>query len=112
MKDLKITNTIAISIPLVLLLIGFIEEGFFYLAAYSTMLTGLLQIIIGLIYWNKYRENLYIKTYFLLVTAFFSLWYYNENINYVDTLTWVLICFPLVLCIFLSVIIYTKKQKP
>jgi apolipoprotein N-acyltransferase len=110
MKDLKITNTIAILIPLVLLLIGFVEEGLFYLAAYSTMLTGLLQIIIGLIYWNKYRENLYIKIYFLLVIAFFSLWYYNENINYVDSLTWVLICFPLILCNFLSIIIYTKKQ--
>ncbi len=112
MKDLKITNTIAISIPLVLLLIGFIEEGFFYLAAYSTMLTGLIQIIVGFIYWNKYRENLYIKIYFLLVMAFLSLWYYNENINYIDTLTWILIYSPLVLCIFLSIIIYSTKLKP
>jgi hypothetical protein len=112
MKDLKITNTIAILIPLVLLVIGFIEEGFIYLAAYSTMLTGLLQIIIGLIYWNKYRENQYIKIYFILVIAFFSLWYYNENINYIDSLTWFLICSPLVLCIYLSIIIYSTKQKP
>jgi len=112
MKNLKITNTIAISIPLVLLLIGFIEEGFFYLAAYSTMLTGLLQIIIGFIYWNKYKGNLYIKIYFLLVMAFFSLWYYNENINYNNTLTWILMYTPLVLCLYLSIIIYSKKTKP
>ncbi len=112
MKDLKITNTIAILIPLILLLIGFIEEGFLYLAAYSTILTGLLQIIVGFIYWNKYRGNRYIKIYFLLVMAFFSLWYYNENINYIDTLTWILIYSPLALCIFLSIIIYSTKLKP
>jgi len=110
MKNLKITNTIAILTPLVLLLIGFIEEGFFYLAAYSTMLTGLIQIIISLIFWNKYRENQYIKIYFILVIAFFSLWYYNENINYNNTLTWILIYSPLVLCIYLSIIIYSTKQ--
>jgi hypothetical protein len=105
MKDLKTTNTTAILIPIVLLVIGFIEEGFFYLAAYSTILTGLLQIIIGIIYWNKYRENPYIKMYFILVIAFFSLWYFNENIIYNNTLTWILIYSPLVLCIYLSIII-------
>lgn len=112
MKDLKTTNTIAILIPLVLFVIGFIEEGFFYLAAYSTILTGLIQITIGLIYLKKEKENPYIKIYFILVIAFFSLWYYNENINYVNTLTWALIYFPLALCIFLSIIIYSTKQKP
>lgn len=112
MRDLKITNTIAILIPLALLVIGFIEEGFFYLAAYSTILTGLIQITIGLIYWKKHRENPYIKIYFILVIAFFSLWYYNENINYINTLTWALIYSPLALCIYVSIIIYSTKQKP
>lgn len=112
MKDLKTTNTIAILIPLALFIIGFIEEGFFYLAAYSTMLTGLIQLIIGIIFWIKYNSNLHIKIYFISVTLFFGLWYHNENIYYMDKLTWPLIYSPLVLCIYISAIIYTKKEKP
>jgi hypothetical protein len=112
MKNLKITNAIAIAIPIILFLYGFIEETGFYLSAYSTILTGLIQLIIGIIFWIKYNSNLHIKIYFTSVLLFFSLWYFNENIYYIDQLTWSLIFTPLVLCIYISTIIYTKKEKP
>lgn len=80
MKKLKTTNTIAIAIPLILLLFGFIDEIGFYLSAYSMIITGILQLIIGTIYWIKFKKDLNIKIYLILVLTFFSLWYFNENI--------------------------------
>lgn len=108
---MKILNTIAIGIPLFILLFGIIYEGAIILAAISTMITGLLQIIVGLIFWINHKSNTYIKVYFLLVASFFSLWYYNVNINYINALTWPLIFTPLALCIYISVIIYSQKEK-
>ena len=112
MENLKLTNSIAIIIPLFLGVLGIIEPISLYFAAYSTMLTGLLQIIVGIFFWKKYKENIYIKIYFLLVLTFFSLWYYNVNVNYIDELTWILLFTPLALCIYISVIIYSQKEKP
>ena len=109
MKNLKTTNFIAIGIPILLLVYGFIDETGFYLSAYSTMLTGFTQIIIGLIYWFKFKNDLNIKIYFSLVVLFFSLWYFNENIHYSDALTYPLLITPLLLCIYFSIIIHSKK---
>ena len=111
MENLKLTNSIAIIIPLFLGFLGIVEPISLYFADYSTMLTGLLQIIIGIIFWTKHKENIYIKIYFLLVLTFFSLWYYNLNVYYIDELTWILLFTPLVLCIYISVIIYSQKEK-
>lgn len=110
MKKLKTTNTIAIAIPLILLLFGFIDEIGFYLSAYSMIITGILQLIIGTIYWIKFKKDLNIKIYLILVLTFFSLWYFNENIFYIDQLTWPLISTPPILAFFLSIIIYTKEN--
>lgn len=112
MKNLKLTNSIAIIIPLFLGVLGIVEPISLYFAAYSTLLTGLLQIIVGLIFWTKHKDNVNIKVYFFLVVSFFSLWYYNVNIIHIDALTWPLIFTPLVLCIYISVIIYSQKEKP
>jgi hypothetical protein len=111
MKALKTTNTIAISIPVLLILFGFIYELGFYLAIYSTIITGLLQIIIGINFIFKFKNNFHIKLYFILVILFFCLWYFNENIYYTDRLTWPLIYTPLVLSIYISIIIYSKKKE-
>jgi uncharacterized membrane protein YhfC len=107
---MKILNTISIGIPLFILLFGIIYEGALILAAISTMITGLLQIIVGIIFWKNHKENIHIKIYFLLVVTFFSLWYYNVNVYYIDALTWPLIFTPLVLCIHISIIIYSTKK--
>lgn len=75
------------------------------------IITGFLQLIIGVIYWIKFKYDLNIKIYFTLVLLFFSLWYFNENILPIDGLTWPLISTPPVLAIYLSVIIYKKANE-
>ncbi len=111
METLKLVNSIAIAIPIFFLLCGFIEETSFYLSAYSMIITGFLQLIIGFIFWIKFKDALNIKIYFSLVVLFFSLWYFNENIFYIDGLTWPLISTPPLLTIYLSIIIYKKANK-
>ena len=110
MKALKAMNSIAIGIPLFIALFGIFGESALILAIVSTMATGLIQIIVGLFFWTKHKDNIHIKVYFSLVASFFSLWYYNVNVNYIDALTWPLIFTPLVLCIYISIIIYSTKK--
>jgi hypothetical protein len=110
MKTLKNLNSIALFIPLFLLLFGLINPLGYFLATYSTIITGILQVIIGIVFWTRSKRNLNIKIYFSLVFLFFSLWYYNVNIKYIDLLTWPLIFTPLFLSTYLSIIIYNQKE--
>jgi hypothetical protein len=77
MKNLKTLNTIALLIPICIGLLGFISEGFFMLAAVSTMATGFIQIVVGLFYWIKFPKSIFIKIYFFVVALFFF-YYFQE----------------------------------
>ena len=111
MKTIKYLNTIAIGLPLVLTILSIIDISLIILAIYSTMITGAIQLLIGLIILIKEPRNKYIIAYFLVVIAFFSLWYFNVKITYSDLLTFTLFPIPLLLAIYLSFLIY-KKEKP
>lgn len=110
MKDLKLTNTIAIAIPLFFLALSIYDDFFLLLSAYSTMMTGFLQIIIAFIALYRNKKNIYIITYLFLVALFFSFWFFNENIHYTNSWVWPLIFTPLFLSIYLSILIYTQKK--
>ena len=110
MKTIKYLNTIAIGIPLILTILSIIDNGLIILAIYSTIITGVIQVLLGLIILIKEPRNKYIIIYFLVVIAFFSLWYFNVKIIYSDLLTFTLFPIPLLLAIFISILIY-KKEK-
>lgn len=110
MKIIKYLNTIAIGLPLVLTILSIIDNSLIILAIYSTMITGAIQLLLGLIILIKEPLNKYIIIYFLVVIAFFSLWYFNVKIIYSDILTFTLFPIPLLLAIYISILIY-KKEK-
>ena len=60
MNNLQKLNTIAISTPFIIALFAIFETGFLLLALLSTMITGLLQIIIAFIilYQNINKKRL------------------------------------------------------
>lgn len=110
MTTIKYLNTIAIGIPLILTILSIIDNGLIILAIYSTIITGVIQVLLGLIILIKEPRNKYIIIYFLVVIAFFSLWYFNVKNIYSDLLTFTLFPIPLILAIYLSILIY-KKEK-
>jgi hypothetical protein len=114
MKALKVINTIAIGLPFLLLIIGLLINdsagNYIAYALYSTMITGFIQVILGLILLIINPKNLYFIGYILIVVLFFSLWYFNMNIYYSDILSAILFPVPLLLAIYLSILIY-KRQR-
>ena len=110
MKTIKYLNIIAIGIPIILTILSIIDNGLIILAIYSTIITGAIQVLLGLIILVKEPRNKYILLYFLVVITFFALWYFNIKIIYSDLLTFTLFPIPLLLAIYLSVLIY-KKEK-
>lgn len=103
MKAIKNLNIIALSIPLFISLFALFENGLFVLALLSTMITGAIQILLAIKYWQEHPKNVLIKIYFLGVTLFFLLLYF-----YVTNWIW---CLPPLLCIYLSVLIHTNEIK-
>lgn len=110
MKTIKTLNTIAIGLPLTLLLLSIIANEMLFFAAYSTMITGAIQVLLGLFLFIKEPTNRRVIAYLLVVATFFLLWYYNATIGYSDFLSTILFPIPLVLALYLSIIIY-KKEK-
>jgi hypothetical protein len=102
MKGLKVLNTFALAVPISIAMIGLFDEEYFIMALVSTMITGFMQLVIGILFWLEFPSNRYIKLYFLIVTAFFILLFSKATNDWY----W---CLPPVLCVYLSVLIYTKK---
>lgn len=116
MRTIKYLNTFAIGLPLILLVVGIAindtSGNYIAYALYSTIIIGLIQVISGIIIFIKEPKNKKIIIYLSIVFIFFLLWYLNVKIIYSDYLTYFLFPIPLLLAIYLSIIIYTKKEKP
>ncbi|WP_438965885.1 hypothetical protein [Flavobacterium sp.] len=101
---LKALNTIALFIPIFIGLLGLMAEGLFILAALSTMVTGLIQVVLGILYWIKFPKSISIKIYFLIVIIFFLLLFSKIADNWI----WFL---PPILCLYLSILVYSLKEN-
>ena len=104
MKFLKIANTVALLIPVAVLMAGFWNEVFIVYAFVSTMVTGFIQVCLAVVYWSMFPKSKAILVYFLGTGLFFFLWLANVT----DDWYWWL---PFPLCMYLSVLIY-RTRKP
>ncbi|MEZ4839141.1 hypothetical protein [Flavobacterium sp.] len=102
MNYLKILNTVAIGIPIILALIGVFDESFLMMALVSTMATGFIQVIVGILFWIKEWENFFIILYLVGVILFFM----GISLTNSDSF-WIM---PPILCIYLSLLVYTQKN--
>ena len=103
MKALKALNTIALAIPLGFALLSIIDQDLLLTALVSTMATGFIQVMAAIFFWYEYPKSIYIKIYFFFVTIFFILLYAKIKGDW----HWFL---PPILCLYLSLLIYTKKN--
>ncbi|WP_026704385.1 hypothetical protein [Flavobacterium soli] len=104
MNALQKINIIGLSIPLIVYLIGFIiREDLLILALLSTMITGLIQLVIGLKLLENYSKHPLLQLYFVVVVLFFILWF----TTYWDFL-WVL---PVALAIYMTYILHLINPK-
>ena len=111
MKTIKYINTFAIILPF-LIALAYFKYGIdaIIVSLYSTMITGFIQIVLGIILFINNPRNKFILAYLIAVILFFALWYFNVSIYYANFMTNFLIPIPLILAIYLSVIIYRRKQ--
>jgi len=110
MKIIKYMNSFAIALPfLIALTYPIIEENAIFLSLYSTMVTGFVQVILGITLFFKNPKDKFINAYLISVLLFFGLWYFNMNVYYLNFLTNFLLPIPLILAIYLSVLIYRRK---
>ncbi|NRT15020.1 heme/copper-type cytochrome/quinol oxidase subunit 4 [Flavobacterium sp. 28A] len=104
MNFLKVLNTVAIMIPLLFVIVGLFITDLLGLAMISTILTGIIQLIIGVSYFMKFPKNNDIKIYFVFVVLFFICISFNLTSGWI----WIL---PPALCAYLSILIYLPKES-
>lgn len=104
MKALKVLNTIAIGIPILFGVFSIFDESFISVALFSTMATGMIQVVTGLLFWIKFPTNTFIKVYFGLVVFFFLSLFFSVFTNWI----WFL---PPFLAGFLSVLVYSTRTN-
>jgi hypothetical protein len=106
MKTIKILNTIAVGIPIILMLIGIIKQDsageFIGYALFSTMFTGFVQVVLGILLLIRFPNNRYYQIYIVSVISFFVLWFIVYSL-----LLWI----PPCLAVYLSILIYSRPNN-
>lgn len=112
MKTIKQLNTFAIGLPfLILITYPIAKEGALINAFLSTIITGFIQVLLGVKMIFADPRNTYLQIYIAGVILFFSIYLFNLRIYYIDIIGDVFFCLPPLLAIYLSVIIYKKANK-
>jgi hypothetical protein len=112
MKNINYFNNFAIGLPLIILITyPIFKESALFFSLLSTMLTGLIQVIIGIKMFQDEPNNKHLQIYITSVILFFLLWFINSNLQYYEIMSFILFSIPPVLAIYLSLIIYKKTKS-
>ncbi|MFG4004656.1 hypothetical protein [Flavobacterium aquidurense] len=112
MKTTKQLNTFAIGLPLLILLTYPItKEGALVYAMLSTIITGFVQVLLGIKMIFEEPHNRYIQIYIGGVVLFFLICFFQIEIYYNEYIRVILISMPAILAIYLSILIYKKTDK-
>jgi len=108
MKAIKIINTMVVAVPLLLCLIDLILQDGAYLmyALFFTMITGGVQVLLGIILAIKLYKNLHFKIYLIGVVGYFFLAYLAQEFNLSHGFSYLMFTIPSLLAVYLSVLIY------
>jgi hypothetical protein len=109
MKTIKYLNNFAVGLPFLLAATVFKETALLW-SVTSTMATGFIQVILGLILLFKNPFNNFLIFYLLGVISFFMAWGFNSYIHYSDFLGTTLFFVPPFLAAYLTYIIYKKAN--
>lgn len=107
MRTIKNINTFALALPFIIFLSAVVfGEGAIFFALLSPIITGFLQVLLGIKMLVDNPKDKNLKLYISGVCFFFGFWFVNHLIDYNDFLTFILFPIPLILAIYLSVQIY------
>lgn len=110
MKNINYLNYFFVGIPILLCLVGLMDETYLFFGLLFTMLTGLFQVVIGIKMLKDEPNNIYLKIYTLTVILFFATFFIISKISLSNWTNYILIPIPLILAIYLSIIIYKKSK--
>ena len=112
MKTIKQLNTFAVGLPfLILITYPITKEGAFFFSLLSTILTGFIQVLIGIKMILKEPRNLYLQIYIIGVLLYFSIYFISLYFRIYQILDIFFLGVPPLLAIYLSVLIYKKANK-
>ncbi|MFN4028026.1 MULTISPECIES: hypothetical protein [Flavobacterium] len=112
MKTIKSLNAFAVGLPFfILITYPFFSESSLIYSILSTMITGFIQVVLGLYLLFNEPKNSKLQLYIAAVVSFFSLWFINAQIGYYDALTFILFGIPALLAFYLTYIIHQKAKQ-
>jgi hypothetical protein len=111
MRNIKNINAFAVGLPFAIAITyPFFQEGALFFALLSTMLTGLIQVVLAICLLLDEPNDRRLKSYLTATIIFFTLWFINAQIDYYDPLTFILFGIPAILTFYLTYIIHQKAK--
>lgn len=112
MKNINYLNYFAVGLPLLILITyPVFKEGSLVFALLSTILTGLIQVILGIKMLFDEPKDKNLKIYITTVIVFFISWSITARIENNEFIKYLLFSIPPILAIYLSIIIYKKVKQ-
>ena len=105
-------NLFAVGLPIIFVLLGIFFKELIFFGLLSTMLTGLIQVILGIIlFFNDPKDNP-IKIYLGSVIVYFLLLFIVSNsFQNLGDFTIIFVLIPAILAIYLTIIILKKLKS-
>ena len=110
MKNVFKLNLFFIGFPILLCLIGILDENFIFWGLLSTILTGIFQVIVGVGMLVDEPKDKQLQIYVAAVVAFFIMWLLTAQFGLNEFITYCLIGIPPCLALYLTFIIYKKRK--
>ena len=111
MKNVFKLNLFFIGFPILLCLIGLLDENFIFWGLLSTILTGLFQVIVGVGMLVDEPKDKRLQIYIAAVVLFFTIWLLNTQFDSNDFITYCSFGIPPCLALYLTFIIYKKRKS-
>jgi len=112
MKTIRNCNIFAVGLPSLLFLLSIIDKDFLFYGAISTIVTGIIQVILGFALFFRFPRNRYVHIYLISVAAFFLFWIISGTIfDYAGISRYILLSTPPALAVYLTIIIFINLEK-
>jgi uncharacterized protein len=112
MKTIKYINLFAIGLPLLIVTTyPIFKESALFFALISTMLTGFMQVALGLFLFSNEPKKKPTMLYLIFVIIYFVSWYILTEMYLMDAFLVYLFAMPVILASYLTYVIYTFDNE-
>lgn len=109
MKTIRTLNSLVVGLSIFCISLSAIESDFVFLAMFSLLFTGVMQLFLAIILLYFVKNYRYLLLYFLMTAAYFLFAPYLKNFISWEYLIIYVLGVPAIIATYLSILIYSEE---